>query len=69
VIPLVIGQIGRLLPALLGDDRDDDARLLCALGHVAVPGGAVGVVGPPAGGERLGVGATGLTIFAAAELF
>ena len=67
VVPLVVGQIGRLFSALLLDDRDDDAGFLGALGPVAVAAGAVGVVGALAGGERLWAAATGF--FSAAEGF
>ena len=54
VVELRVGQIGRLLAALLLDDRDDDAGLHRALGPGAVARGAVLVVGLLAVGQRLG---------------
>ena len=52
VVELGVGQVGRLLAALLLDDRDDDAGLHRAFGSGAVTGGAVLVVRRLARGDR-----------------
>ena len=53
VVPLVIGQVGRLFATLLRDDRNDDPGFDRALGHVAVTGRTVRVIGLLSGGQRL----------------
>src|ERR1700752_5343558 len=52
-VPLVVGQIRRLLSTLFLDDRDADAGFHRALRHVAMTRRAVRVVGLLPGGDRL----------------
>src|SRR4051794_16073827 len=51
VIPLRVGEIGRLLPVLLLDDRDRDAGFHRALRAVTVTSRAIGGVDSLPGGD------------------
>src|SRR3954471_5412841 len=53
VIPLIVGQIWRLLSTLLSNDRDRDTRLRGALADVAVTGLAIRVIRSFSDAKRL----------------